>query len=635
MDQSIARLMNMGFEFDIAIHALEASNNNESLALQYLIEGFPDSSSTMKPKKSKSKSKPFQSQTESVISWVDGHDKIYNKGIKPFFDRIETAFGDTNQKLAKKHLIPQEIYMYCYDLIFTMCIQRDPCNYSASLYGLHSTSLTTYFSDVILVQLDTCRANVKYGHNDIQYIECFITSHKKCMIAIKGLHTIFHYLNRFYVPNTENTMTIDMSGLLIYFDSIFTLHSKYVIHIVFKYIELCRDYKVLNHSSFDIDCNYYKIKQFIFEYANIVSFLNKGLSKDKTGNVDAIRRADNVKTSALLPYGFMHEITGIYSLYIPTVITQLILSYYDGVDALSIHEQYFLKIMQAETHRYYNNKCTQMIKKGVTMTEYVKKAEQCMEYETNQGYGEISDMRHVVRQIFYNEDTVLRVWRSNAINGHSSLVNIHKYAMDSFTLLTTVKGNYCVCQLVIDSIKDDVNQVFKYYVANAKKNVRSKDIYVKYQLMYDGCYLYKEITDRFYSYRDNMRFKSMICNEFYKLCAQLIGSELDFMCDLLAKFSNYILRNSHRISYEIETMMEFVAFVYKLMYFVAPNCCLFLNKYKYYWIKRLKRQRLSGKRFYFEYKMIRKLHGKQLPKWMREIVQTGGHLKLYCMNMER
>eukprot|EP01083_Nonionella_stella_P094988 266617_1 len=34
-----------------------------------------------------------------------------------------------------------------YDTIFTMCIQREPCNYSSPLYQKHSETLTKYFKE--------------------------------------------------------------------------------------------------------------------------------------------------------------------------------------------------------------------------------------------------------------------------------------------------------------------------------------------------------------------------------------------------------------------------------------------------------------------------------------------------------
>eukprot|EP01084_Bolivina_argentea_P100800 180867_1 len=163
-DESIARLMNMGFEFDLIINALEASNNDEELAISFLTSqnthhntanntqmtttNSNNNNNILKIKKKKNKKKK-----KDIITWEDGRRRIYEDGIKPFFLRIESVFNNKIFCSGKSSINAQNQFVLCYDCIFDLCIQREPNNYTKNCYELHISSLREYFNNTIKLQL--------------------------------------------------------------------------------------------------------------------------------------------------------------------------------------------------------------------------------------------------------------------------------------------------------------------------------------------------------------------------------------------------------------------------------------------------------------------------------------------------
>eukprot|EP01084_Bolivina_argentea_P308295 533060_1 len=85
-----------------------------------------------------------------MISLKEGWDRIYKLGVQPFFDRVENIDVEDNLELTA---IPQQQYIASYDTIFTMCIQREPYNYSSPLYQKHSEALTKQYREKIIPAL--------------------------------------------------------------------------------------------------------------------------------------------------------------------------------------------------------------------------------------------------------------------------------------------------------------------------------------------------------------------------------------------------------------------------------------------------------------------------------------------------
>eukprot|EP00486_Rosalina_sp_Unknown_P014281 CAMPEP_0201592754 /NCGR_PEP_ID=MMETSP0190_2-20130828/190558_1 /ASSEMBLY_ACC=CAM_ASM_000263 /TAXON_ID=37353 /ORGANISM="Rosalina sp." /LENGTH=567 /DNA_ID=CAMNT_0048051663 /DNA_START=38 /DNA_END=1739 /DNA_ORIENTATION=- len=175
-------------------------------------------------KKSGKKGKDADSQT---ISLKDGWDRIFKVGVQPFFERVENV-DDPDQ--MKKTSIPQQQYILAYDTIFTMCIQREPYNYSSPLYQKHSEALTKYFKEKAVPALK--KAKEQHG---LIYLKEWVKRWRCNKWAVDGMTRMFMYLDRFHVPNSEDLLTTSEQGYhyidkmylnnlkILAYDTIFTM----------------------------------------------------------------------------------------------------------------------------------------------------------------------------------------------------------------------------------------------------------------------------------------------------------------------------------------------------------------------------------------------------------------------------
>eukprot|EP01083_Nonionella_stella_P077934 213041_1 len=161
-------------------------------------------------KKGKSKGDKGDSQT---ISLKDGWDRIFKVGVQPFFERVENV-DDPDQ--MKKTSIPQQQYILAYDTIFTMCIQREPYNYSSPLYQKHSEALTKYFKEKAVPALQ--KAKEQHG---LIYLKEWVKRWRCNKWAVDGMTRMFMYLDRFHVPNSEDLLNTSEQGYTLYRQNVF------------------------------------------------------------------------------------------------------------------------------------------------------------------------------------------------------------------------------------------------------------------------------------------------------------------------------------------------------------------------------------------------------------------------------
>eukprot|EP01084_Bolivina_argentea_P311252 538748_1 len=168
----------------------------------------------IKKKKNKNKSKGKGDKTDSqTISLKDGWDRIFKVGVQPFFERVENV-DDPDQ--MKKTSIPQQQYILAYDTIFTMCIQREPYNYSSPLYQKHSEALTKYFKEKAVPALQ--KAKEQHG---LIYLKEWVKRWRCNKWAVDGMTRMFMYLDRFHVPNSEDLLNTSEQGYTLYRQNVF------------------------------------------------------------------------------------------------------------------------------------------------------------------------------------------------------------------------------------------------------------------------------------------------------------------------------------------------------------------------------------------------------------------------------
>jgi len=149
---------------------------------------------------------------QDIILLEPGWQTVEDVGIKPFFKRVEnlSAADFTKQKM------PLVQYLQTYDTIFTMCIQREPYNFSENLYERHSKALRDYFENVFVEKL-----NKAQSQHYVAFLQEWVRRWRSCLWAVGGMSRMFMYLDRFYVPNSEDLLLTDNQGYTLFKEHIF------------------------------------------------------------------------------------------------------------------------------------------------------------------------------------------------------------------------------------------------------------------------------------------------------------------------------------------------------------------------------------------------------------------------------
>jgi len=149
---------------------------------------------------------------QEIIMMDDGWKIVQETGIAPFFQRVESLA----QSQFNKKSLPRDQYLQTYDTIFTMCIQREPYNFSEPLYERHSQAIQQYFEGVFVEKLDI--AKEQHG---VAYLQEWVRRWRSCNWAVDGMSRMFMYLDRFYVPNSEDLLPTDNQGYTLFREHIF------------------------------------------------------------------------------------------------------------------------------------------------------------------------------------------------------------------------------------------------------------------------------------------------------------------------------------------------------------------------------------------------------------------------------
>jgi len=167
----------------------------------------------IKKKKSSKKKSSKPDAENQTISLKDGWDRIYKLGVQPFFDRVENV--DDEGKLEQTS-IPQQQYIATYDTIFTMCIQREPYNYSSPLYQKHSEALTRQYKEKFIPALTKVK-----GEPGVVFLKEWVKRWRCNKWAVDGMTRMFMYLDRFHVPNSEDLLNTSEQGYTLYRQNVF------------------------------------------------------------------------------------------------------------------------------------------------------------------------------------------------------------------------------------------------------------------------------------------------------------------------------------------------------------------------------------------------------------------------------
>jgi len=137
----------------------------------------------------------------------DGFSKVKKTGLEPFVKMVEG--GDRNFFKAKE-------FIELFDVVFKMCIQREPYNWSAGLYEKYSNELLQYCLDTAKPKLDTAKNS--FDHTAL--LKEWRLRWSNFKTVLKGFSKIFMYLDKFYTQNADRLAT-KLQGYKIYKENVF------------------------------------------------------------------------------------------------------------------------------------------------------------------------------------------------------------------------------------------------------------------------------------------------------------------------------------------------------------------------------------------------------------------------------
>ena len=171
------------------------------------------------------KSSAPEPEQESILNYDDNFPIIDRDGIQPAINLFEG--GDAKDSFKSTE------YIRIYDLVFKMCIQREPFNYSGRLYTSYTTSIEQYcknFHDAALTQAVSTT-------NDISLLRCWGTRWEKQKNVIMGVARLFTYLDRFHTQSTEAILPLANQGHAIYHQHVFDKFAPMVIKAIVRSID--------------------------------------------------------------------------------------------------------------------------------------------------------------------------------------------------------------------------------------------------------------------------------------------------------------------------------------------------------------------------------------------------------------
>merc|ERR1719242_2081531 len=107
------------------------------------------------------------------------------------------------------------------DIVFQMCIQREPNNFSEKVYNQASGVVKNYFENNFVTALKE-----KQSQTDIAFLTEFAKRWKQANITAQGINRIFNYLNRYHVPNSDGLLELSENSFNLFKKVIFNQFSK-------------------------------------------------------------------------------------------------------------------------------------------------------------------------------------------------------------------------------------------------------------------------------------------------------------------------------------------------------------------------------------------------------------------------
>merc|ERR1719499_2027754 len=136
------------------------------------------------------------------------------------------------------------------DIVFQMCIQREPNNFSGAVYDRVQATTQAYFTDFFIPKLKETRKR-----SEQSFLDEFAKRWKQCHFTVGGMKRMFNYLNRYHVPNSDGLLELAENGYRLFKEHVFDKYNEALRSTLLHFIESERNGNIVKRELIK-DCVY-------------------------------------------------------------------------------------------------------------------------------------------------------------------------------------------------------------------------------------------------------------------------------------------------------------------------------------------------------------------------------------------
>merc|ERR1719361_693559 len=118
------------------------------------------------------------------------------------------------------------------DIVFQMCIQREPNNFSGAVYDRVQFTTQKYYEDFFLPNLKKSQERSEQA-----FLDEFAKRWKQCHFTVGGMKRMFNYLNRYHVPNSDGLLELAENGYRLFKEVVFDKYNEALRNTLLHFIE--------------------------------------------------------------------------------------------------------------------------------------------------------------------------------------------------------------------------------------------------------------------------------------------------------------------------------------------------------------------------------------------------------------
>merc|ERR1719357_1159655 len=136
------------------------------------------------------------------------------------------------------------------DIVFQMCIQREPNNFSGAVYDRVQFTTETYFQNYFIPALKKAEERSEQA-----FLDEFAKRWKQCHFTVGGMKRMFNYLNRYHVPNSDGLLELVENGYRLFKAVVFDKNTEALRRTLLQFIESERNGNIVRRELIK-DCVY-------------------------------------------------------------------------------------------------------------------------------------------------------------------------------------------------------------------------------------------------------------------------------------------------------------------------------------------------------------------------------------------